>query len=294
VGRFKRGIRKHCWLALFGLLGGLTAHAEAPVWALKGAKNTVYLAGSVHVLRAADSKLPGAFDKAYADSAALVMESDMDDLNPMEIQGWMLQHGMYVTEGSLKEPIGKERFDKLQIESNKLGIPVEMVDRLEPWVAAMTLAQMQLMKLGFDPEQGVEMQLVARAKTDRKEITGFETMPEQLGFLDALPAADQIRFLDMTIEEMHDVEKSVDDLVAAWRTGNSGKLAALLTEEFNVAPALYTTLVTDRNRRWMPELEKLLKEDRNYLVVVGALHLVGKGGLLELVKSKGVTVRQLP
>jgi uncharacterized protein len=293
VGRFKRGIRKHCWFVFLGLLGGLTAHAESPVWALKGAKNTVYLAGSVHVLRAADAKLPAAFDKAYADSTALVMETDMDDLNPMEIQGWMLQHGMYVTEGSLKETIGQQRFDKLQIESNKLGLPAEMVDRLEPWVAAMTLAQMQLMKLGFDPEQGVEMQLVGRAKTDKKTITGFETMPEQLGFLDSLPVADQIRFLDMTIEEMHDTEKSVDELVVAWRTGNSGKLAALLSEEFTVAPALYTTLVTDRNRRWMPELEKLLKSDKNVLVVVGALHLVGKGGLLDLAKAKGIEARQL-
>jgi uncharacterized protein YbaP (TraB family) len=293
VGRFKRGVRKHCWLVLLGLLGSLTAHAEAPVWALKGARNTVYLAGSVHVLRAADSKLPAAFDKAYADSAALVMESDMDDLNPTEIQGWMLQHGMYVTEGSLRETIGKERFDKLQVESNKLGLPVEMVDRLEPWVAAMTLAQMQLMKLGFDPQQGVEMQLVSRAQADKKDITGFETMPEQLGFLDALPTPDQIRFLDMTIEEMHDTEKSVDELVMAWRTGNSGKLAALLSEEFDVAPALYTTLVTARNRRWMPELEKLLKADKNYLVVVGALHLVGKDGLLDLAKAKGIEARQL-
>lgn len=247
----------------------------------------------MHVLRASDSKLPAAFDKAYADSAALVMESDMDDLDRTAIQGWMLQNGMYLTEGSLKETIGKDRFDKLQIETNKLGLPLEMVDRLEPWVAAMTLAQMQLMKLGFDPQQGVEMQLVARARSDKKEITGFETMPEQLGFLDALPPADQIRFLDMTIEEMHETEKSVDDLVKAWRTGNSRKLAALLSEEFDIAPGLYTTLVTDRNRRWMPELEKLLNDDKNYLVVVGALHLVGKGGLLELTKAKGIPARQL-
>jgi uncharacterized protein YbaP (TraB family) len=293
VGRFKRRFRGGGWLLVLGLLGGLTAHADAPVWALKGERNTVYLAGSVHVLRAADSKLPAAFDKAYADSAALVMESDLDDLDPAEIQGWMLQNGMYLTEGSLKETIGRERFERLQVESNKLGLPVEMVDRLEPWVAAMTLAQMQLMKLGFDPQQGVEMQLVARAKTDGKEITGFETMPEQLGFLDRLDTEDQIRFLDMTIEEMHDTEQSVDELVTAWRTGNAVKLAALLSDEFDVAPALYTTLVTERNRRWMPELERLLKDDRNYLVVVGALHLVGKGGLLELTKAQGFEARQL-
>jgi uncharacterized protein len=275
------------------LFGGLTARAEAPVWALKGAHNTVYLAGSVHLLRAAESKLPAAFDRAYADSKALVMEVDMDDLNPLEVQGWMLEHGMYLTEGSLSETLGKPRFGKLQQESNRLGIPVEAIERFEPWLAAMTLAQMQLVKLGFDPQQGVEMQLVGRAKTDRKEITGFETMTGQLGMLDGLTQADQLKFLDMTLEEMQEVESSTDEMIAAWRSGNSQKLADLLSEEYGVAPGLYTTLVSDRNRRWMPELEKLLKADKNYMVVVGTLHLVGKGGLLELTKARGVEARQL-
>jgi len=71
VGRFKRGFSG--WLVILGLLGGVAAHAEAPVWAIKGAKNTVYLAGSVHLLRASDAKLPAAFDKAYADSAEVEM-----------------------------------------------------------------------------------------------------------------------------------------------------------------------------------------------------------------------------
>jgi uncharacterized protein YbaP (TraB family) len=292
VGRFKR--RFGGWLLLFiGLLGGLTAHAEAPVWALRGAKNTVCLAGSVHLLRAKDAKLPVAFDRAYADSAALVMEIDMDDLNPLEAQGWMLEHGLYTEAGSLSETVGKTRFGKLEQESNRLGIPVEAVERFEPWMAALTLVQLQLLKLGFDPEQGVEKQLERRARGDRKEITGFETLPEQLGLLDGLSTSDQIKFLDVTLEEMREMEGSTDELIAAWRTGNSRKLSDLLGEEYNTAPALYTTLVADRNRRWMPQLEKLLKAYKNFLVVVGTLHLVGKGGLLELTKARGFEAKQL-
>ena len=292
MGRFKRGLFSGGFLFVVGLLGGLTCRAEAPVWALKGARNTVYLAGSVHLLRASEAKLPGAFDRAYADSSALVMEVDMDDQNPLEAQGWMLENGMYA-EGSLSETIGKAKFQKLEVESNRLGIPVEAIERFEPWLAAMTLAQLQLVKLGFDPEQGVEMQLVARARGDRKEITGFETLTQQLGFLDGLSQPDQMKFLDMTIEEMHEIEGSTDELIAAWRTGNSKKLADLLGKEYGVAPGLYNTLVANRNRAWMPQLEKLLKADRNYMVVVGTLHLVGKGGLLELTKAQGVEAKQL-
>ncbi len=172
MGRYMRGFLSGL-LTLVGLLGSLTAAAEAPVWALHGAHNTVYLAGSVHLLKATNAKLPAAFDKAYVDAAALVMEVDMDDLNPLEAQGWMLEHGMYVDEGSLTATVGKARFAKVERESNRLGIPVEAVDRFEPWMEAMTLVQLQLVTLGFDPEQGVEMQLTRRAAPDHKEAPGF-------------------------------------------------------------------------------------------------------------------------
>jgi uncharacterized protein len=291
VGRF---IRRWFLLPLVGLLGSLTAHAEAPVWALRGAHNTVYLAGSVHLLRAKDAALPAAFDRAYADAEALVMEIDLDDLDPTAAQSWMLQNGMF-TEGNktLGDVIGPQRYKRVEQEGNRLGLPVEALQQLEPWLVAMTLAQLQYMKLGFDPEQGVEKQLQRKAAQDRKEITGLETLDEQLGLLAGLSLADQAKFLDLTLEEMHEMEAETESLLLAWRKGDSQKLAATLSDEYKVAPALYRMLVLDRNKRWMPQIEKLLKAEKDYLVVVGALHLVGDGGLLELTKAKGFEAKQL-
>ncbi len=157
----------------------------------------------------------------------------------------------------------------------------------------MTLAQLQYMKLGFDPEQGVEKQLERKAAADHKEITGLETIDEQLGLLANMSSEDQAKFLDLTLEEMHEMAGETDALLAAWRAGNAQKLAAILSDEYKVAPVLYRTLVADRNKRWMPQIEKLLKSDRDYLVVVGALHLVGTGGLLELAKARGYEAKQL-
>ena len=276
------------------MLGGVAARADAPVWAIKGAKNTVYLAGSVHLLRASDSRLPAAFDKAYADSAALVMEIDMDDLNPMEAQGMMLEKGIYAGDETLSGVLGKARFAKLDKQAGDMGIPTEALERFQPWMAAMTLGELQLAKMGFDPNSGVEKQITTHAVADHKQITGFETLNEQLGLLANLSQSDQIKFLDLTLEEMDEMKGETDALLAAWRIGNAAKLASILSEEYGVAPGLYSTLVSDRNRRWVPEIEKLLKSDQNYMVVVGALHIVGKGGLLDLLKAEGFTARQLP
>jgi uncharacterized protein YbaP (TraB family) len=293
VGRFKRGFSG--WLLFLGLLGGVSAHAEAPVWALKGAKNTVYLAGSVHLLPQSDSKLPAAFDKAYADSAALVMEIDMDDLNPMDAQGLMMSSGLLTGDQTLSVLIGKARFEKLQKQVSSIGIPLpdEALEKFQPWVAALTVEQLQLMKLGFDQNSGVEMQLTHHAKGDRKEITGFETLQDQLGMLANLSTADQIKFLDVTLDEMQTIQGELTELLAAWRAGNTTKLASILSEEYGDAPRLYATLVSDRNKRWMPEIEKLLKADKNYMIVVGTLHIVGRNGLLDLLKAEGVSAKQL-
>jgi uncharacterized protein YbaP (TraB family) len=290
VGRFIR-----CWLLLLvvGLLGSLTAQAEAPVWAIHGAHNTVYLAGSVHLLRSQDAALPAAFDRAYKDAAALVMEIDLDDMDPAAAQGWMLTNGMYTDGTTLSSVIGTQRYERVEKEGNRLGLPVEALERFEPWLVAMTLAQLQYMKLGFDPEQGVEKQLTRKAAADHKPITGLETLEEQLGLLAHLSKDDQAKFLDLTLEEMNEMQSETDSLLAAWRAGNAPKLASMLSDEYKVAPALYRMLVADRNKRWMPQIEKLLKEDKDYLVVVGALHLVGTGGLLELTKARGFEAKQL-
>ncbi len=291
MGRF---IRRWVFFNLVGLFGCLTAQAEAPVWAIRGAHNTVYLAGSVHLLRAKDAALPAAFARAYADADALVMEIDLDDLNPLEAQGWMLEHGMIGDESSLSDLLGKKRFEQVELEGNRLGLPVEALQMFQPWLVAMTLSQLQYMKLGFDPEQGVEKQLERKAQADHKEITGLETLEEQLGLLAGMSQEEQAKFLDLTLEEMHEMEGETDSLLTAWRAGNAQKLASMLSDEYRVAPALYRMLVADRNRRWMPQIEKLLKSDKDYLVVVGALHLVGTGGLLELTKARGYEPKQMP
>lgn len=290
MGRF---IRRWFLLPFIGLLGSLTAHAEAPVWALHGAHNTVYLAGSVHLLRSKDAALPAAFQRAYADADALVMEIDLDDMDPASAQGWMLSHGMFDEDHTLEDAIGKQRYERVEQEGNRLGLPVEALQQLQPWLVAMTLAQLQYMKLGFDPEQGVEKQLARKASQDHKEITGLETLEEQLGLLAGLSAADQAKFLDLTLEEMQEMEGETEALLGAWRSGNAQQLASMLSDEYKVAPSLYRMLIADRNRRWIPQIEKLLKGDKDYLIVVGALHLVGNGGLLELTKAKGFEAKQL-
>jgi uncharacterized protein YbaP (TraB family) len=148
-------------------------------------------------------------------------------------------------------------------------------------------------QLGFDPDEGVERQLGRRAHADGKHILGLETLGQQIGILASLSKDDQAAFLDQTVTDMHDADRETQEIVAAWRSGDAARLAALMSEDFRNFPSLYYALVTDRNRRWMPQIERFLKAGQNYLVIVGALHLVGDGGLLQLARAEGLEPRPL-
>jgi uncharacterized protein len=283
-----------CWLlASLGLLGGLTAHAASPVWAIHGAHNTVYLAGSVHLLKAGEATLPPAFNRAYASSQGLVMELDLGNLNPLEAAGWMMEHGTLPEGITLRQQLGESRYQRVASEAERLGMPAELLQQFQPWVIGMQLLELQYQQLGFQPEEGVEQQLEQRAQADHKPVSGLETVADQLGVLGGMSAEDQLRFLDMIVAQMGDVDSDTQTVIVAWRNGDAARLAQLLGDEYKSFPALYRMLVSDRNKHWLPQIEKLLQDRQDYFVVVGALHLVGDGGLLELVRREGYRTEQL-
>jgi uncharacterized protein YbaP (TraB family) len=281
------------WLLIVGLLGCLDAQAQSPVWALKGAHNTVYLAGSVHLLKKDDASLPPAFERAYASAKTLVMEVDIDELDSPAAQALVVQKGMFADGSTLRDSIGEARYARVAAEATRLGLPVEGLQQFEPWAVALTLTQLEYVELGFDPDEGVEKQLGRRAHADGKHIQGLETVEEQINILASLSKEDQAAFLEQTITEMQDADRDTREILAAWRSGNAAKLAALMSEEFRAFPGLYRALITDRNRRWLPQIVRLLRSDQNYLVVVGTLHLIGDGGLLQLARAEGLEPRPL-
>lgn len=281
------------WLLALGLLGSLNAQAASPVWAVRGAHNTLYLAGSVHLLPSGDAALPAALERAYGSSAKLVMELDLANLDPLQAAGWMSEHGALAPGESLRDVLGAARYARVSLAATDLGLTMQLLDNQAPWVVAIELADFEYLRLGFDPQHGVEEQLVARARTDGKATAGLETLDEELGGLEALSREDQLHLLDQTVSELKDAPAELRSVLGAWRRGDAEALATLLSSEYRSFPVLYQRLVSARNERWLPQLKQLLEGDGNCLVVVGALHLVGKDGLLELLRKDGFTPTQM-
>lgn len=282
-------------LLLVGLgltpLGGYAAEEHHTLWSLQGKSNTVYLLGSVHFLKPSE-RLPAAVDQAYRDAEKLVMEIDMDDLDPLAIQQVTLELGLLPPQQTLESELGAAAYSRVSEQARQIGIDPALLSRFRPWLAAMTLVQLQLMKQGLDPNSGVEQQLTARAGADGKEIIGLETLQQQLGMLAGLSNQQQREFLMYSVEDSERASQEIDQLIGAWRKGDTRALAQLLAEGFEKYPDLYRPLTVERNRQWIPSIEDLLDDREDYLVVVGTLHLVGKDSVIELLERKGHKVTQ--
>lgn len=279
------------------LIAGAATDAEAdgaPVWVLEGTTNSVYLAGSIHLLRESDYPLPQPLLEAYGEAEALVMELDMDDIDRAMVGAVMFARGTPPEGETLASMLGPEKFALAQESAAAMGFDLTRMQGAEPWYAALTLTQLQLMRRGYDPRYGVDAHLAATAMRDGKPIRGLETFEEQIRFFDELPLPLQADMLLESLAEIGDLEEDMGVTVTAWRRGDAGFLARELLAELGKYPELYRVLVVERNRRWLPEIMSLADRDDDYLVIVGALHLVGEDGLLALLEAQGVKTAQLP
>ncbi len=263
------------------------------LWEVAGQKNSVFLLGSIHLLRPQDYPLPAAIDNAYAAAEVLIMEVDMDDVDPIATQASFARYGLSHDGTTLRDLMGETLYEEAEKAADLISIPLEMLSKTEPWYAAMTVEIMMLNRMGFNPSLGVEMHMLSKATQDGKRIDGLETIEEQLQFLDGMSLQAQRDMLIATLHESAELESIMDDLIDAWRHGDTDMLAEGMLQDLEQHEELNKAIVTDRNARWVKHIEALLDDDDDYLVVVGALHLVGPDGVPLQLARNGHSIRQL-
>jgi hypothetical protein len=246
--------------------------------------------GSVHYLRDQDYPLPDIVDELYARAEVIVMELDLDDLDPLRSQSQFLAAAMLPAGQRLADVLSDEVYAQAKARADTLGIDIGMLERFEPWLVAVTMLDLGMGRLGYRSDRGVEQYLLRKAGDDGKEVRGLETLDAQIAIFDGLSNVEQQAMLKQTLEELGTADEAMTQMVAAWRAGELEGLADLLMREFAAFPRLYAELVVDRNDDWLEPLEVLLADPRPHLVVVGALHLVGEHSVIESLAARGLQV----
>lgn len=283
-------LRKFAATLILFLTSALVSAGPLPLWELEGIDNRVRLMGSVHFLRQTDYPLPTGMDAAYDDADALVMEIDMSGFGPEDAQAIITRMG---TRRPLREVMGEEAYAEARDRAATAGIDLAAMGPFEPWLAAITITQLRMMQMGFDPNWGIESRLTARALSDGKPISGLETVEQQLGFMADMDDATQTEFLLQSLDEASRLETMVDSIVQSWRNGDTDQMVELMLENFAEAPELEDALLIRRNQSWIEPIAALRDADEDYLVIVGAMHLVGENSVVAMLRDKGIAVKQL-
>ena len=262
------------------------------LWKVEGEGAAAYLLGSLHVLTPDFYPLSATINKAFAESKTLVEEVDIDETNDPAVMMAALSKAMLTGGQTLDQVIAPEVFAELKKRAEQAGLPMMALQRMKPWLVAITLMAPMLEAAGFKPEHGIDRHFFDRAKDSGMKRQALETMAYQLDRFDSLSPKLQEDLLRTTMEDLDKEVAGVKELAQAWTFGNVAEMEKLTMTMRDEAPELYQRLLVERNHNWIPHVETCLKEKAACFIVVGAAHLIGPDGLPTLLAKKGYKVTQ--
>lgn len=279
------------------LAGGIAqARQETPrhfLWKVTSPQGTeAYLLGSVHVLSKSFYPLSPVIDQAFASSKTLVEEVDLDEMNDPATMIGLVGKAMLPDGQTLDQVVSPETYAAIRTRAEAHGLPLLMLQRMKPWMAAVALTAAEISKAGFDSKLGIDQHFLDRAKAIGMSRRALETAGYQFDRLDGLSATLQETSLKAMLADVDTQAENIETLATAWRNGDVAALERLLMEGFADAPEIAERLLYERNRNWVEPVERCLADNDRCFIVVGAAHLVGPGSLVELLRARKHTVVQ--
>jgi hypothetical protein len=267
------------------------AVADPALWVVKDADSTIYLFGTIHVMRPETQWRTAAINAAFATSSELWVEATGDD-DQQAMGRLVARYGMDPAHPLFdKLPLASQH--KLLLAAQKAHLDPAAVNKLRPWLAALKLSLVPLFEAGFDPDKGVDHALEAAAKAAGKPIRALETPEQQIRLFAGLPPADELDLLKQTLQEIDQGPQSIGKMIDVWMAGDVDGIDAEITRDLRQqAPSLYQSVIVSRNAAWTKKIEALLAGQGTIFMAVGAGHLAGADSVITMLLRDGYQVTQ--
>lgn len=272
------------------LLAAQPAAAEPAMWVVKDKDSTIYLLGTVHILKPETKWRTPKIDAAMAESKELWLElPGMTDEEMMTVMMPLVaQHGLSPGK-PLSSRLTPEEFKSLQDAAKLAGLPIDMLAIARPWFAAVGISTSAITRAGYDPKSGVEEKLKAAFGERNIKAKGLETVEQQMQVFASMTEEEEMAFLRSALLDYDQAPVELDRMVADWASGNISDLGKMMVDELKaVSPALYEELLTKRNANWAMKIEEMLKGSGTAFIAVGAGHLIGPDSVQVQLKAKGI------
>lgn len=283
--------------AIAALLLSACAQAASPVspalWKIADEDTTIWLFGTIHVLPKDYKWRDARLDAAFASSKELVLETVLDR-DPLKAAALLLSLGKATTPlPPLIDRVPPGKRATLQDMITRSKLPVQFLNGLETWAAALMLVGVTLSDLGLESDTGVEQVLEVEFKAAGKPIEGLEKPEQQLGYFDALPEEAQRDFLATLLDNPDTARADFDKMLKAWAKGDEAGIAATFDDEIELSPRLREVLLKSRNAAWTAWLKQRLEKPGTIVVAVGAGHLAGPTSVQSMLKAQGIEVQRI-
>lgn len=264
------------------------AYVAPALWTVRDEDTTIYLFGTVHVMKPGMDWFRGGIRSAFDRSDELVLEIIEPD-DPQALAATMAGKALARDGVKLSDRLGEKERAQYQAAMTANGLSWQMFEAFNPWMAGMMLSVQPLEKLGYKADLGAEKLLTSAARASGKRIGALETVEQQLGYFAGLPMEQQVRFLTATVEGLSDMESEFARLIAHWRNGEPNELAAEMNESLEATPELAQVLLVRRNANWAQWIKSRLGKPGTVFVAVGAGHLAGRNSVQDQLKSLGIS-----
>lgn len=276
-------------LGIILLVFSVSVSAQTSLWQISKGDKRLYLGGTVHVLGYEDYPLPEEFVEAFSNSKKIVFETDIVKAKEPEFAQKLLRQMTYPQGKSLRDVLNKQTYQRLVAYfSDK--VPMAQIDTMKPGMVVLMLSAIEFQRMGL-VTVGVDEHFWNLARQEGKSIGTLETLDEQLGFLVNMGKGNENELIMSTLNELKQVDLMINTLRSAWRAGNELEMKNIVLQDMvDDYPELYQSMLVKRNHNWLPHIEAMMDNEGIALVLVGALHLVGDDGLLQLFRDKGYEV----
>lgn len=277
-------------VVLTGLIFSQHLFAASTVYEISKGKHKIYLAGTIHMLRDADLPPPAEFNAAYQASQKIYFETDLQKAKAPEFGQRFAQAMMLPNNTTLKDILDANTWAALQAYSTKSQYPLSQTMMFNPAMVSILIMMAESKKIGVG--EGVDAYYDKAARTDNKFIGELETGDDVIGYMKTFAQEDPNKIITSTLSDMDNIAKDLDEMINAWKVGNLDLLEKEMGEKMRKeTPSAYQSLVVERNKKWLPQIEQMFKTPELELVLVGSLHLSGKDGLLAQLKKSGYKVK---
>ena len=268
------------------------------LWKATSGTNTVYLLGSIHVARDDFYPLPAEMERAFEESEVLAVEVDVKRPEGVAAaQQALLAKGVHLDGRTLADDVSPETLKRFREFCREKNRPAQQFEMLRPWAAALVLSLTELQAIGFKPDLGIDAHFLTKAHEAKKPVVELESAAAQIDLLSGMGKEMEEKFLVQTLAGMDDLEATMDKAADAWKSGDVKTLQAeLIDKPLKQAPEtkpVYEKLFDERNEKMAEKVEGFLEGDRQHFVIVGAGHLIGQKGVVELLKKAGYKVEQV-